>query len=160
MTQYDSERPVPSERAAPAGRPVATEPAASTEQPISTILSGIVTDVQELARKEVALAREEIREELTVAKDAAIKLGIAVGVLAVGGLFILIALAFGINALFDWPNWPGFAIVGVIGAIVGYVLFSSAQKSVKQIQPVPQKTVDTMKENVEWIKDRTTSDKT
>lgn len=130
------------------------------EQSVSTIVSGIVTDVQTLARQEVALAKQEIREELNTAKEAGTKFGMAIGVLAVGGLFILIALALGIAAALDWPAWTGFAIVGVVFAIVGYFLLSSAQKQAKQINPVPQQTVDTLKENAEWIKERTTSDKT
>jgi len=130
------------------------------EQSVSTIVSGIVADVQNLARQEVALAKQELREELNTAKDAGIKLGIAIGILAVGGLFVLIALALGISAALGWPSWTGFAIVGVVFAVAGYILLSSAQKEIRQVQPVPQQTIDTMKENVEWIKDRTTSDKT
>ena len=130
------------------------------EQSVSTIVSGIVADVQTLARQEVALAKQEIREELNTAKQVGIKLGIAIGVLAVGGLFVLIALALGISAALNVSPWVGFAIVGVVFAVVGYFLLSSAQKQAQQINPVPQQTVDTMKENAEWIKERTTSDKT
>ena len=38
---------------------------------VSALLSGIVGDAQDLVRKEIALARQEIREEITAAKDAA-----------------------------------------------------------------------------------------
>lgn len=130
------------------------------EASVGTLVSSIVGDVQTLARQEIALAREEIKEELNTAKSAAIKLGIAAGVLAVGGLFLLVALALGISALFNWPAWAGFAIVGLVFAIVGGVLVVQGQKDAKEIKPVPEKTVETMKENVEWIKDRTTSDRT
>jgi len=130
------------------------------EASIGTLVSSIVGDVQTLARQEIALAREEIKEEIDTAKNAAIKLGIAAGVLTVGALFLLIALALGIAALFDWPAWAGFAVVGVIFAIVGGVMLYLGQKDAKEIKPVPEKTVETMKENVEWIKDRTTSDRT
>lgn len=127
---------------------------------LGSIVSGIVGDVQDLVRQEIALARQEVREEVNTAKDAGIKLGIAGGVLAVGGLLLVFALAEGVGALLGGRIWAGYAIVGALFAIVGYVLLSSAQKELKTINPVPQKTVDTMKENVEWIKDRTTSDKT
>lgn len=130
------------------------------EASMGQLLSGIVGDAQELIRKEIALARQEVREELGTAKDAGIKLVIAGGVLAIGGLFLLVTLALGLADLLDWPSWAGFGIVGLVGAIVGYVMLSAAQKQIKQVNPIPQKTVETMKENVEWIKDRTTSDKT
>jgi drug/metabolite transporter (DMT)-like permease len=130
------------------------------ESSVATLLSGIVGDAQTLVRQEIALARQEIREEISNAKDAGIKLGIAGAVLAVGGLLLVLALAQALADLFNWPVWAGYGIVGIVLAIAGYILFSSAQKNMKQINPVPEKTVETMKENVEWIKDRTTSDRT
>jgi VIT1/CCC1 family predicted Fe2+/Mn2+ transporter len=127
---------------------------------MSQLLSGIVGDAQTLVRQEISLARQEVREELATAKSAGIKLGIAGGVLAIGGLLLVLTLAQGIADLFNWPVWAGYGLVGVILAVVGYVLLSRGQKQIKEVTPVPQKTVETMKENVEWIKDRTTSDKT
>lgn len=127
---------------------------------VAQLISGIVGDAQELVRKEIALARQEITEEIGAAKNAGIKLGIAGGVLAIGGLLVILAIAQGVADLFNWPNWAGYALVGVIFAIVGGILFSAAQRQIKEIHPMPERTVETMKENVEWIKDRTTSDKT
>jgi VIT1/CCC1 family predicted Fe2+/Mn2+ transporter len=127
---------------------------------VSALLSGIVGDAQDLVRKEIALARQEIREEISAAKQAATALVIAGGVLAVGGLFLLVTLALGLADLLNWPTWAGFGIVGLVFGIVGAILLSSARQKMKQINPVPERTVETMKENIEWIKDRTTSDKT
>jgi Na+/melibiose symporter-like transporter len=130
------------------------------EPSVATLLSGIVVDAQELVRQEIALARQEIREELTTAKDAGIKLAVAGGVLAVGGLFLLVTLALGLADLFNWSPWAGFGLVGVVLAIAGYIMLTAAQKRIKEVKPVPEKTIETLKENAEWIKDRTTSDKT
>jgi hypothetical protein len=127
---------------------------------MSTLISGIVGDAQELVRQEIALARQEIREEIGAAKDAGIKLAIASGVLAVGGLLVVLTIAQALADLLNWPTWAGYGLVGLVLAGVGYFLLSSAQKQLKEVKPVPEKTVETMKENVEWIKDRTTSDKT
>lgn len=130
------------------------------ETSVSNLVSGIVTDIQDLARKEIALARQEIKEDLNEAKEAGIKLGVGGAVLAVGGLFLLVTLALGLADLLNWPAWAGFGIVGLVFAVVGYIMFSSAQKQAKNLRPMPEKTIETMKENVEWIRDRTTSDRT
>jgi Na+/melibiose symporter-like transporter len=127
---------------------------------ISQLISGIVGDAQVLVRQEIALARQEISAEIGNAKQAGIKLGIAGGVLAVGGLLLILALAQGIAALLHWPVWAGYGLVGLVLAIGGYILLSSAQRQIKEVHPIPEKTVETMKENVEWIKERSTSDKT
>lgn len=126
---------------------------------IASLLSGIVGDAQELVRQEIALARQEVREEISNAKGAAMALAIASAVLAVGGLLLVLTLAQGLADLLDWPMWAGYGIVGAIMAVAGYLLLSSAQKRFKDIHPIPEKTVETLKENVEWIKDRTTSDR-
>lgn len=127
---------------------------------IAQLISGIVGDGQVLVRQEIALARQEISEEIGNAKQAGIQLGIAGGVFAVGGLLLILALAQGLAALLHWPNWAGYLLVGVVLAIVGYILFSTAQRQIKAMHPIPEQTVETLKENAEWIKERTTSDKT
>ncbi|MBC8160859.1 MAG: phage holin family protein [Roseiflexaceae bacterium] len=127
---------------------------------VGTLVSSIVGDVQTLARQEIALAREEIKEELSTARDAAVKLGIAAAVLSIGGILLTVFLSLAIADLFDWPTWAGFGLVGLVFAIIGGVLLFLGKKDIDKIQPMPQKTIDTMKENVEWIKDRTTSDRT
>jgi drug/metabolite transporter (DMT)-like permease len=130
------------------------------EPSLASLLGGVVGDMQTLVRQEIALARQEIREELSGAKDAGTALAIAVGVLAVGGLLLVLTLAQALAYFLHWPVWAGYGVVGIVLAAVGYIMFSSAQKRMQQISPLPEKTVETMKENVEWIKDRTTSDKT
>lgn len=120
------------------------------------LLGGIVGDIQDLVRKEIALARQETSEQIGKAKTAGIALVSAGAVLAVGGLLLVLALAQGVADLLNWPGWAGYAIVGVVLGIVGFILLSLAQKRFKQIHPIPEKTVESVKENVEWLKARTT----
>jgi len=139
---------------------MATERERERDPSIATLVSGIVGDAQELVRKEIALARQEIREEISTAKKAGIGLAIAGAILAIGGLLLVMTLAQGLADLLNWPAWAGYGVVGLVLAVVGYIMLSSAQKRLQTVHPVPEKTVETMKENVEWIKDRTTSNKT
>lgn len=122
----------------------------------ASLLGGIVSDIQQLVRQEIALARQETAEELGKAKAAGIALATAGAVLAFGGLLLLLALGGAVADLLDWPQWAGYGIVGLLLAIAGAVLISIGQKRIKQVHPVPEKTVETVKENVEWLKERTT----
>lgn len=127
---------------------------------LATLLSGIIGDAQELVRQEIALTRQEVREEISTAKDAAIALTVAGTILAIGGGFLLITLALALADLLDWPSWGGFGVVGLVAAVVGAVMLIPARQRLQEVHPIPERTVETMKENIEWIKDRTTSDKT
>jgi hypothetical protein len=132
--------------------PVAAETGPTTTE----ILSGIVGDVQQLVRKEIALVRQETTEELQKAKQAGIALATGGAVLAVGSLLLLLALARGFADLVEWPVWAGYGLVGGILLLTGGILVALARKRAKQIHPVPEITAETMKENVEWLKERTT----
>ena len=71
---------------------------------VSQLLSGIIGDAQVLVRQEIALARQKISEEIGTAKQAGIQLGIAGGVLAVGGVLLVLTLAQGSADLLNWPT--------------------------------------------------------
>jgi len=129
------------------------------EPSVASLLSGIVGDAQTLVRQEIALARQEIRQEISTAKDAGISLGSAALVLVIGGLLLVLALAQGLAYLLSWPTWAGYGLVGVVLAITGIILLVAARKRVQAIRPIPEQTVETIKENVAWIKERTTSDR-
>ena len=134
---------------------LAARDAASNGPSAAGLVGGIVGDLQELVRKEIALARQETLEEIGKLKTAGIALAIAGAMLAVGGVLLVLFLAQGLADLTNWPNWAGYVIVGGVLGLVGFVLLSLAQKRFKQIHPIPEKTVETVKENVEWLKQKT-----
>jgi hypothetical protein len=50
------------------------------------------------------------------------------------------------------PPWAAALIVGAALAVVGTLLLAGAVKRFKQIHPTPERTVEIIKENVEWAK--------
>ena len=146
--------------AAPLQGPVAgpaTVRAAATGQPveersIGELLGAMTSDLSTIIRKEVELAKVEVKEE-------AQKAGKGAGLLGAGGfaahlalLFASFALAFGLDALM-W-RWIAFSIVAVIYAVAAFVLFKAGQKELKAVQP-PRQTIDTVKEDVQWARAQT-----
>ena len=122
------------------------------------LIRGILVDLRTLIREEVALARVEIREQATRARAAAMSLGIAMGALAFGVTFLLIAIAMGVADLLNWPVWAGFLIVAAFLALIGFVMLASGRKQLREVRPVPEAPVTTLKENSEWIAKRLSSE--
>jgi tetrahydromethanopterin S-methyltransferase subunit C len=77
-----------------------------------------------------------------------------VGLMAAGAL-----TAFAVLALATFlPEWLAALIVGVVLAVVAYVLAMQGKERVKEAgPPVPEQTIETVKEDVEWAKTRATS---
>lgn len=117
-----------------------------TDASIGGLVRGALEDVRELFREEVALARAEIRHELSKVSGAAVQFGIAGTALMLALGCIVVAAALGVAAAFDWPVWAGFAVVAVLLGIVGALAYSAGRRAVSMVQPLPR-TVHTLKEN-------------
>jgi uncharacterized membrane protein YqjE len=131
-----------------AGR--ATEPA---ETSIGDLIGDISDDLSRLFRQEVELAKVELRQEATKAGKAAGMLGAAgfAGYMAV--LLLSFAVVYALSNVMD-AGWAAL-IVAVVWAIVGGVLYANGRRKLKTVSPVPQQTVDTVKEDAQWLKNPT-----
>jgi len=124
------------------------------EQPSSLggLFSRMTEDLGTLVRKEVELAKVETKEEIAKATKAGGKLGAA----ALTGYFSLLFLSFGVAFLLAeiMPTWLGFTIVAVAYGIAAYVLMNRGREQLKTVNPVPEETVQTLKEDAQWAKNR------
>jgi len=122
------------------------------ERSITSLVSGIVNDAQTLMQQQLALFREEIRTDLRKTKEAvtALAAGVAVGALAVGPLvFMFVAL---LHELAGWSWWASAGTVGAVLAIVGGVLIAVGVQRFRSFNPMPDQSVEALKENLQWIK--------
>jgi hypothetical protein len=51
------------------------------------------------------------------------------------------------------PAWAAL-IVAVIWAVVGGVLYSTGRQRLRTVSPIPRQTVETVKEDAEWLRNR------
>ena len=128
------------------------------ETSIGQLIGDISNDLSTLFRQEVELAKAEVRQEATKAGKAAGMLGAAgfAGYLAV--LLLSFAAVFGLSNVMD-AGWAAL-IVAVVWAIVGGVLYASGRSKLRTVDPVPRQTVETMKEDAQWLKNPTGSEAT
>lgn len=127
----------------------------TTDPSLTALVSGIVRDAQDLMKQELALAKTEIADEITKTKQAVISLSAGVGVAAVGGLLLLLMVVHLLHEVAHLSMWLSYLIVGGALAAVGVVLFFVGRAKAGDIHLVPRRTVETMKENVRWIKNQT-----
>ena len=121
------------------------------DRSLSELLSEVTTELATLFRKEVELAKVETSEQVSRAAKAGGMLGAA----AVIGFLDLILFAFAAAwALSEVvPEGVAFLIVAVVFAIVAGALAMAGKKRIANINPVPNQTVQTVKEDVQVAKD-------
>lgn len=122
---------------------------------MSSLVGGIVQDAQQLIRQEMRLARQELQQELDKAKTAAVSFGAAVVVLALGAILLCFMLVYLLSEMAGLPWWASFAIVGGGLAVVGGILLAVAKNQASEVRLMPRQTVETMRENVQWLKNQT-----
>ena len=124
-----------------------------TEVGVGDILRSLTADLSKLVNQEIELAKLELKQEAT-------KAGKIAGAFAGAGvagyftiLFLSLTLMFLLASWFDSYTWAAL-VVTVIWAIIGAVLFTRARAQAKTLNPTPETTVQTLKEDKEWLKTR------
>ncbi len=126
---------------------------AKDERSLGELFSDLASETSNLVKQEVSLAQTEMTMK-------AIKVGKNIGFLVVGGavgyaalLSFIAALIIGLGRLLD-NYWLAALIVGVVVAIAAVVLILSAISALKNTQLMPTQTVETIKEDAQWLKDQ------
>ena len=120
---------------------------------LGELFSNLTSDLGDLLRSEMELAKVEMKEEAVKAGRAGGMLGGA----AAAGYLALILLAFaaawGLAELVD-AGWA-FLIVGVVVGAIAAVLARVGQQKLSEVNPVPEQTVETLKEDARWARAQT-----
>jgi hypothetical protein len=124
---------------------------APPETNITSLVTGIINDAQELFKQQLALVRSEIRSDLQRTREAvqAIAIGAGIAVIAV------ILLSFMLVYLLGWavealPLWACFAIVGGVFAVISAVLIFAGVRKFRSFNPLPDQSLDALRENLRW----------
>lgn len=124
----------------------------AADSSVGALLGRVTSDLSQLMRQEVELAKAELKVEAAKAGKAGGMLG-AAGVLGhLALLFASLTLMF-ILDLFLPIAWAA-AIVTVLWAAVAAVLFVTGRKELKAVNPKPEATIETLKEDAQWAKTR------
>jgi len=126
------------------------------ERPIGELVKDLAGQTSTLVRQEIKLAQAELTTKGKVAGRGA---GMLAGA-AVAALLMLGALTACLIAALDtaMPLWLAALIVTLLWGLIGAVLAMRGRKELQHATPpVPEQTVETVKEDIQWAKTRTGS---
>lgn len=125
-----------------------------SDRSVREIIDELRPQLQELANKQVELAKTEMAP---VGKKA----GIASGLLAAGGVVMVVFLIFlSLTGVYLFGQVLGLGltlgalIVTVILLVVGGILLGVGAVILRGLDPKPRRTIGALQQNVEWIKGR------
>jgi len=129
------------------------------------LVRDLTNQASTLVHQEAELVKLELVENIELAKaemaDKGKKAGLGVAALAASGLAGLLALgtlaAFLILVLDGvMPNWAAALCVTLLWALVAIPLALYGRNKIRDVgTPVPEKTLESVKEDVAWLKDQT-----
>ncbi|OLR93208.1 phage holin family protein [Actinokineospora bangkokensis] len=128
----------------------AHERAPGAEPSLGEIVTQITSDLNRLLRQEIELARVELTAEARKAGKAAGMLGGAGFAGYMVAVLASLAVAYGLSNVIDL-GWAT-ALVALVWAIAGAVLFLRGRTAMRQVSPKPEKTIETLKEDAEWAR--------
>ena len=122
---------------------------------IGSMLGGLLKDLQDLVRGEVALAKAEIKEDVSTAGKGVAALATAAFFGLTGFIFLMLGLTYLLNI---WMRmWIAAAIVGLALVLIAAVLGMSGKNKLSASNLKPEQTIDSLKEDQQWAKEQISS---
>jgi uncharacterized membrane protein YqjE len=121
----------------------------SPDPSVGSLLSQLVRELGDLMRQELRLAQAETGEKIVRAQSGAMSLlaGLLVGFVALIILAQAVVLALSITL----AAWLASIIVGVVLAIVGFILVNAGQSSLKAEALTPERTIRTLRDDKDML---------
>jgi len=143
---------------------MATEVHNHTEQQsLTSLVTGIVSDFQDLVKQQLQLTRREIEADLRKTREAASLWALGLGVLFLGAIVLCLMLvhlihwlaipatAAGLADPASLPLWACYLIVGAVLAGSGIGLVLAGKKKLDAVHPLDNPATQALKENVQWL---------
>jgi len=137
---------------------MATEVQTPPDTGIGSLIKGIVNDFRDLIKQQFQFARTELRTDLKKTAEASRLLAMGVGAAVLGSVVLVLMLVH----LLHWltlpagadpaglPLWACYGIVGGLITAAGVIMILIGKGKFDSFNPLPDQTLQTMKENLEW----------
>ena len=131
-------------------QPLTANPPAG-EPTLTQLVSGIADDAQRLIVQQYQMLRAEVKEDFRRTKAAVGYMSVGIVATLIGVMFLAVALPLLINWAFNLPPWAGWAIVGGVMLVLGAVGLFAGKRIFEKNNPLPDKTLNALEENLSWI---------
>lgn len=131
----------------------------------SNSIPGLLRELRDetttLFRQEVALAKTEMKENVSKIGSHAVQMalggfvayaGIIVLLIGIGHLFGALLIKFGLDE--NLATWLAPTLVGLIVAIIGWVMLSKAKQAFAHDDLTPRQTIDSLRTNKNWAQSK------
>ena len=128
---------------------------------IPTLLRELRDETSTLMRQEVALAKTEMKENVSRMTSHAVQIAVGGFVAYAGIIVLLIGIGHLLGALliragFDAQvaEWLAPSIVGLLVALVGWAMLAKAKNAIANDDLKPRQTIDSLRENKQWAQSK------
>lgn len=122
-----------------------------TEPDLGGLVAGIMQDARQLIVQQLNMFEVEVKNDVDRVTAALVPLVAGMGVLLAA--FVLLGLAaahFLVWIESNLPLWGAFALVGSLVAFAGVWLIHWGRTKLDRVAPVPKKSLEALKENLQW----------
>ena len=121
-----------------------------TDKSLGELFGELTAGFSTMFRQEIALAKAETKEAFAHATKDMLFLA-AGGFVLCAALYVFLAAAvIGLSEVV--PMWLSAIIVGVVISLIGCILVQKGLKDLKTRTFKPQRTIESVKEDEEWVK--------
>ena len=122
------------------------------DKSLGELFGELSQEIGEVLKTQVELAKTEIHTEADKAKRVGSAFGAAAFTGYMAALLLSFALAWGLSEIV--PEGVAFLIVGVLYAIAAWILFARGRERAKEVNLIPQDTMQSLKEDVQWARQK------
>jgi hypothetical protein len=123
------------------------------ERSLGELFADLARDMGTLVSQELALARTELTDSLTRAGKEIAMLAVG-GLIAYAGLLAIVAAVIVVIADRGVPLWVSALIVGLVVALIGYLLVQRGISALKRQDFTPRQTIQSLRDDTRWAKEQ------
>lgn len=124
------------------------------DRSLGELFTDLTRETGTLVRKEIELATTEMTQKASKAGRNVASIVIGGAVAYAGLLGILAAVVIGLATIgLSW--WLSAFLVGLVVAAIGYFMIQKGLDALKKVDIAPRQTIETLKEDTEWVKEQT-----